>query len=120
MPGLPIISKLPATLLSIFGATLLLKRAKIVFERLIGFTRDKGSKEALQFLMTREITHMRAFTAALDSIEKPQFSVGIIEPTPGLVDQLFNGSTGESQYGETDFKGPWNSGTELHYCPVRD
>jgi Mn-containing catalase len=89
-------------------------RAKIVYERLIGFTQDQGSKEALQFLMTREITHMRAFTAALESMEKPQFSVGIIEPTPKLVDQFFNGSTGESQYGETDFKGPWNSGNGLH------
>jgi Mn-containing catalase len=64
--------------------------------------------------MTREITHMRAFTAALDSMEKPQFAVGIIQPTPGLVNQFFNGSTGESQYGETDFKGPWNSGNGLH------
>ena len=34
--------------------------------------------------MTREITHMRAFTAALDSMEKPQFAVGIIEPTPEI------------------------------------
>ena len=89
-------------------------RAKIVYERLIAFTQDQGSREALQFLMTREITHMRAFTAALDSMEKPQFSVAIIEPTPGLVDQFFNGSTGESQYGETDFKGPWNSSNGLH------
>jgi Mn-containing catalase len=88
-------------------------RAKIVYERLIGFTRDQGSKEALQFLMTREITHMRAFTAALDSMEKPQFSVGIIEPTPVLVDQFFNASTGESQYGETDFNGPWNHANGL-------
>ena len=82
-------------------------RAKIVYERLIGFTQDQGSKEALQFLMTREITHMRAFTAALESMEKPPFAIGIIQPTPGLVDQYFNGSTGESQYGETDFRGPW-------------
>ncbi len=89
-------------------------RAKIVYERLIAFTEDKGSKEALQFLMTREITHMRAFTAALESMDKPQFAVGIIEPTPGLVDQFFNASTGESQYGETDFKGSWNSGNGLH------
>ena len=51
---------------------------------------------------------MRAFTAALESMEKPSFAVGIIEPTPGLVDQYFNGSTGESQYGETDYRGPWN------------
>ena len=83
-------------------------RAKIVYERLIGFTQDQGSRQALQFLMTREITHMRAFTAALESMEKPVFSGGIIQPTPGLVDQYFNGSTGESQYGETDFRGPWN------------
>jgi Mn-containing catalase len=88
-------------------------RAKIVYERLIGFTQDQGSKEALQFLMTREITHMRAFTAALDSMNKPQFSVGIIQPTPTLVDQFFNGSTGESQYGEADFVGPWNHSNGL-------
>jgi Mn-containing catalase len=88
-------------------------RAKIVYERLISFTQDQGSKQALQFLMTREITHMRAFTAALDSMEKPQFSVGIIQPTPHLVDQFFNGSTGESQYGESDFVGPWNHGNGL-------
>jgi Mn-containing catalase len=70
-------------------------RAKIVYERLISFTDDKGSKQALQFLMTREITHMRAFTAALESMEKPPFSIGIIQPTPGLVDQYFNASTGD-------------------------
>jgi Mn-containing catalase len=88
-------------------------RAKIVYERLISFTQDRGSKQALQFLMTREITHMRAFTAALDSMEKPQFSVGIIEPTPHLVDQYFNASTGESQNGEKDFVGPWNHSNGL-------
>src|ERR1700756_1661111 len=76
--------------------------AKIVYERLIAFTDDVGSKQALQFLMTREITHMRAFTAALESMEKPPFSIGIIQPTPGLVDQFFNGSTGEGDDGETD------------------
>ena len=42
-------------------------RAKIVYERLINFTADNGTKDALQFLMTREITHMKAFTAALDA-----------------------------------------------------
>jgi Mn-containing catalase len=88
-------------------------RAKIVYERLISFTQDSGSKQALQFLMTREITHMRAFTAALESMEKPPFSVGIIEPTPKLVDQFFNASTGESQYGEADFVGPWNHANGL-------
>ncbi|MBA3914428.1 MAG: manganese catalase family protein [Acidobacteriales bacterium] len=89
-------------------------RAKIVYERLISFTDDTETKETLQFLMTREITHMRAFTAALESMEKPPFSVGIIAPTPGLVDQYFNGSTGEGDEGETDFVGPWNNGNGLH------
>jgi Mn-containing catalase len=56
---------------------------------------------------------MRAFTAALDSMDKPQFSVGIIEPTPHLVDQYFNASTGESQNGEKDFAGPWNHSNGL-------
>ena len=36
-------------------------RAKIVYERLINFCDDAGTKDALQFLMTREITHMKAF-----------------------------------------------------------
>jgi hypothetical protein len=43
-------------------------RAKIVYERLINFCDDGGTKDALQFLMTREITHMKAFAAALDSL----------------------------------------------------
>src|SRR5271156_3108489 len=77
-------------------------RAKIVYERLINFTDDAGSKEALQFLMTREITHMRAFTAALETMGKPQFSVGLIAPTPGLVDQFFNDSTGMEEEDEAD------------------
>ena len=68
-------------------------RAKIVYERLINFTDDPGSREALQFLMTREITHMRAFAAALETMGKPRFSIGTIAPTPGLVDEFFNDST---------------------------
>jgi Mn-containing catalase len=89
-------------------------RAKIVYERLISFTDDAGSKQALQFLMTREITHMRAFTAALESMEKPPFSIGIIAPTPGLVDQYFNASTGEKELTKKEEKdAPWNHGSGL-------
>jgi Mn-containing catalase len=40
-------------------------------ERLINFCDDAGTKDALQFLMTREITHMKAFSAALESMKKP-------------------------------------------------
>jgi Mn-containing catalase len=85
-------------------------RAKIVYERLINFTDDAGTKDALQFLMTREITHMKAFTAALESLGKPRFSIGQIPPTPVLVDQFFNDSTGQGEDGEIDARGPWNEG----------
>src|SRR3954466_15717901 len=85
-------------------------RAKIVYERLINFCRDAGTKDALQFLMTREITHMRAFALALESMGKPPFSIGKIAPTPKLVDQFFNNSTGQGDHGEIDARGPWNEG----------
>jgi Mn-containing catalase len=87
-------------------------RAKIVYERLINFTDDAGTKDALQFLMTREITHMKAFTFALESMGKPRFMIGRIPPTPGLVDQFFNDSTGAGEDGEIDARGPWNEGDD--------
>jgi Mn-containing catalase len=87
-------------------------RAKIVYERLINFCDDAGTKDALQFLMTREITHMKAFSRALESMNKPAFSIGRIAPTPGLVDQFFNDSTGSGDNGEIDTRGPWNEGDD--------
>jgi len=90
-------------------------RAKIVYERLINFTDDAGTKDALQFLMTREITHMKAFTAALESLGKPRFSIGRIPPTAILVDQFFNDSTGAGDEGEVDARGPWNQGGEWEF-----
>jgi Mn-containing catalase len=85
-------------------------RAKIVYERLIQFTDDAGSIRALQFLMTREITHMKAFTAALESMGKNRFSIGSIPPTPELVNQFFDDSTGTGDRGEPNARGPWNTG----------
>ena len=87
-------------------------RAKIVYERLIDFCDDPGSKDALQFLMTREIAHMKAFTLALESLGKDPFSIGKIAPTPVLVNQYFNDSTGTGDQGERDARGPWNQGGE--------
>jgi Mn-containing catalase len=81
-------------------------RAKITYERLINFTNDRGTKDALQFLMTREITHMKAFSAALDSLGKDAFSIGQLPVTQGLVDEYFNDSTGEGQQGK-DGVGSW-------------
>src|SRR6201996_5390005 len=89
-------------------------RAKIVYERLIDHTDDPGTIDTLQFLMTREITHMKAFTAALESMEKPPFSIGRLAPTPALVDEYFNGSTGDGDEGDTDMRGPWTTANGLH------
>jgi Mn-containing catalase len=92
-------------------------RAKIVYERLIGFTDDAGTKDALQFLMTREITHMKAFAAALESLGKRPFMIGNLPPTPGLVDQYFNDSTGAGDCGQ-DVRGPWNDGNGWQFVNV--
>jgi Mn-containing catalase len=89
-------------------------RAKIVYERLIDFSDDQGTIDALQFLMTREITHMKAFAAALESMGKPSFSIGGIPPTPDLVNQYFNDSTGTGDIG-SDTRGPWNEGGEWEF-----
>jgi Mn-containing catalase len=90
-------------------------RAKIVYERLINFCQDKGSIDALQFLMTREITHMKAFMAALESMGKDPLEIGKIEPTPDLVNKYYNDSTGTGDEGETDARGPWNEGDGWEY-----
>ncbi len=56
--------------------------------------------------MTREITHMKAFTAALDSLGTGRFSIGKLPPTPGVVDEYYNDSTGEGPLGK-DGVGSW-------------
>jgi Mn-containing catalase len=82
-------------------------RAKITYERLIAFCDDQGSKDALQFLMTREITHMKAFMQALEGLGKGPLEIGKLPPSPGLVDQFFDDSTGEGPDGETDMTPDW-------------
>lgn len=89
-------------------------RAKIVYERLIDFCDDAGTKDALQFLMTREITHMKAFMTALESLGKDPLEIGEIPPTPGVVNQFFNDSTGDGESGQ-DMRGPWNEGEDIEF-----
>jgi Mn-containing catalase len=84
-------------------------RAKIVYERLINYTQDPGSIDALKFLMTREITHMKAFTIALESLGKDPFSIGQIPPDAEWVNKYFDDSTGSGEQGENT-RGPWNEG----------
>ena len=79
-------------------------RAKIVYERLINVTDDPGIKEALGFLMTREVAHQKSFEKALYAIED-NFPSGKL---PGM-DEFANLYVNASQ-GEGDMEGPWNSG----------
>ncbi len=82
-------------------------RAKITYERLIAFTDDQGTIDALQFLMTREITHMKAFMQALEALGKGPLEIGELPPTKGLVDQYFNDSTGKGSANEIDVSEKW-------------
>lgn len=79
-------------------------RAKIIYERLINITDDAGIKDALGFLMTREIAHQKSFEKALYAIE-PNFPPGKLPGQPQFTDVYFNMSQGEG-----DAEGPWNSG----------
>ena len=65
--------------------------------------------------MTREITDMKAFTFALESMGKDRFTIGLIPPTAGLVNQYFNDSTGENEEGDIDARGPWNEGGDWKF-----
>ena len=85
-------------------------RAKIVYERLIGFTRGRGLKESFAILDDPgNHPHAGFHHQHSTAWDKPQLYIGIIKPNPTLVDQFFNASTiGESQYGEGDFVRPYN------------
>ena len=84
-------------------------RAKIVYERLINLTDDPGVKEALGFLMTREVSHQQSFEKALYSIQ-PNFPPGKLAGMPEFTNVYFNTSTGEG-----DARGPWNNAPTFDY-----
>ncbi len=84
-------------------------RAKIVYERLINATDDPGVKEALGFLMTREIAHQKSFEKALYSIE-PNFPPGKLPGDPSFTDVYFNTSQGAEEV-----RGPWNQGEQWQF-----
>src|SRR5829696_7017326 len=79
-------------------------RAKIIYERLINVTDDPGVKDALGFLMTREIAHQKSFEKALYAIE-PNFPSGKLPGMPAFTNKYFNMSQGAG-----DMQGPWNTG----------
>lgn len=86
-------------------------RAKIVYERLINLTDDPGVKDALMFLMTREIAHQQSFEKALYSIS-PNFPPGKLQGKPEFAQVYFNMSQGPG-----DLRGPWNNEPTFEYIP---
>jgi len=89
-------------------------RAKIVYERLINVTDDPGIKDALRFLMTREIAHQKSFEKALYSIQ-PSFPPGKLPGDPAFTDLYMDMSQGDG-----DVEGSWNSGELWERVTDRD
>lgn len=84
-------------------------RAKIIYERLINVTEDPGVKEALGFLMTREVAHQKSFEKALYSIE-PNFPSGKLPGQPEFADKYYDLSQGDGE-----MRGPWNNGDQWDF-----
>ena len=89
-------------------------RAKIVYERLINCTDDPGVKDALAFLMTREVAHQKSFEKALYAME-PNFPAGKLGGLPDFADKYYDMSQGEG-----DARGPWNQGEQWEFVDDRD
>jgi Mn-containing catalase len=89
-------------------------RAKIIYERLINVTDDSGVRDALGFLMTREIAHQKSFEKALYAIE-PNFPPGKRPGDPRDTDKYYNMSQGPG-----DARGPWNQGEQWEYIDERE
>ncbi|MDP2356617.1 MAG: manganese catalase family protein [Beijerinckiaceae bacterium] len=89
-------------------------RAKIIYERLINVTDDAGIKDALTFLMTREIAHQKSFERALYAIE-PNFPPGKLPGHPDFTDKYFKLSQGDGEV-----EGPWNSGPAWERIEAED
>ena len=83
-------------------------RAKIIYERLINVTDDPGVKDALSFLMTREVAHQLSFEKALYSIRN-NFPAGKLPPVEEYANTYYNMSQGD------DIRGSWNSDEHFKY-----
>ncbi len=89
-------------------------RAKIVYERLINVTADPGVKDALTFLMTREMSHQKSFEKALYAIE-PNFPPGKLPGMPEFAEAYVNTSQGTG-----DMRGSWNSDENFDFITDPD
>jgi Mn-containing catalase len=85
--------------------------ARQTYEALLKLAPDDGSKKALAFLLTREISHTNMFMKALDSLGK------LTDPAFGNVkpDETVNLYFNLSADGAADKRGPWNSEPAFKY-----
>jgi Mn-containing catalase len=89
-------------------------RAKIIYERLINLCDDPGVKDALGFLMTREIAHQKSFEKALYAMEV-SFPPGKLPGQTEFTNKYYNMSQGEG-----DLRGPWNRGEQWEFVEDRN
>jgi Mn-containing catalase len=89
-------------------------RAKIIYERLINLCDDPDVKDALGFLMTREIAHQKSFEKALYAMEV-NFPPGKLPGQPEFTNTYFNMSQGEG-----DMRGSWNEGEQWNFVDDRE
>jgi len=80
-------------------------RAKIIYERLIWCTDDPGVKDALNFLMTREVAHQLSFEKALYSIQ-PNFPPGKLPGKKDFGTKYYNMSKGDGDMEDCPWNGP--------------
>lgn len=71
-------------------------------------------KDALNFLMTREVAHQKSFEKALYAME-PNFPAGKLVGLPAFADKYYNMSQGEG-----DVRGPWNEGEQWEFIDDRE
>jgi Mn-containing catalase len=85
--------------------------ARQTYEALIKLAPDAGSKKALTFLLTREISHTNMFMKALQSLGKLEDPAFGNVPPDETVNLYFNLSAD----GQRDHRGPWNEGPDVKF-----
>ncbi len=86
--------------------------ARQTYETLIKACNDEGSKTALVYLLTREVSHTAMFMQALDKLGYLTDPIFGNIPPDETVDIYLNMSQGEP-----DLRGPWNEEPRFRYVP---
>jgi Mn-containing catalase len=86
-------------------------RAKVVYDRLIKVCPDTGARDALTFLMTREVAHQKMFESALAAISN-NFPSSNVPPderfTHAYFDESQDGKAESPGFAMVNAQGLWN------------